>query len=72
MHLLKILGAGKTGDHCWIATEYSAGESLSAVVGRIPKSGKLDWKAVSDLVGRSYRVVALKRMIAALDGSRRA
>jgi serine/threonine-protein kinase len=47
VHLLKILGAGKTGDHCWIATEYVAGESLAAVVGRIPKSGKLDWKAVT-------------------------
>lgn len=29
----------------------------------------LDWKAVTDLVDRSYRVVALKRMIAALDGA---
>ncbi len=28
---------------------------------------ELDWKAVTDLVDRSYRVVALKRMIAALD-----
>src|SRR5262249_42366268 len=46
-HLLKILGAGKTGSHCWIATEYVAGESLAAVVGRIPKSGKLDWKGVT-------------------------
>ena len=27
----------------------------------------LDWKAVTDLVDRSYRVVALKRMIAALN-----
>jgi predicted DNA-binding protein (MmcQ/YjbR family) len=29
----------------------------------------LDWKAVTDLVDRSYRVVALKRMIATLDAS---
>jgi len=28
----------------------------------------IDWKAVTDLVQRSYRVVALKRMIKALDG----
>ena len=28
---------------------------------------RLDWKAVTDLIERSYRVVALKRMIAALD-----
>jgi predicted DNA-binding protein (MmcQ/YjbR family) len=31
---------------------------------------RLDWKAVTDLVERSYRVVALKRMIAALVGRR--
>jgi hypothetical protein len=29
----------------------------------------VDWKAVTDLVDRSYRVVAQKRMIAALDAS---
>lgn len=45
-HLLKIYGAGKTGDHCWIATEYIPGDSLAAVIGRIEKSGKLEWKAV--------------------------
>jgi serine/threonine protein kinase len=46
IHLLKILGAGKTGNHCWVATEYVAGESLSAVIGRIEKGRKLDWKGV--------------------------
>jgi serine/threonine protein kinase len=45
-HLLKIYGAGKTGNHCWVATEYVPGDSLSAVVGRIDKAGKLDWKGV--------------------------
>jgi serine/threonine protein kinase len=45
-HLLKIYGAGKTGDHCWVATEYVPGDSLSAVIGRIDKVGKLDWKGV--------------------------
>ena len=33
--------------------------------------GAIDWKAVADLVDRSYRVVARKRMVAALDASRR-
>jgi len=33
--------------------------------------GALDWNAVTDLVDRSYRVVALKRMIEALAGERR-
>jgi len=30
--------------------------------------GAIEWKAVAELVERSYRVVALKRMIKALDG----
>lgn len=30
--------------------------------------GAIDWRAVTELVERSYRVVALKRMITALDG----
>jgi predicted DNA-binding protein (MmcQ/YjbR family) len=30
--------------------------------------GAVDWKAVATLVDRSYRVVAQKRMIAALEG----
>jgi predicted DNA-binding protein (MmcQ/YjbR family) len=34
--------------------------------------GRVDWRAVEDLVERSYRVVALKRMLTAMDaGSRR-
>jgi serine/threonine protein kinase len=45
-HLLKIFGAGKTGDHCWVATEYVPGDSLAAVVGRMDRAGKLDWKSV--------------------------
>jgi serine/threonine-protein kinase len=45
-HLLKIYGAGKTGNHCWVATEYIPGDSLAAVIGRMEKSGKLDWKGV--------------------------
>jgi serine/threonine-protein kinase len=46
-HLLKIYGAGKSGNHCWVATEYVAGESLSAVIARIEKGRKLDWKGVT-------------------------
>jgi len=43
-HLLKVYGAGKTGDHCWIAKEYVAGESLAAVIGREDVAGKIDWR----------------------------
>lgn len=32
--------------------------------------GRLDWPLVETLVQRSYRVVALKRMLKALDGTR--
>ena len=45
-HLLRIFGAGKTGNYCWVATEYVQGDSLAAVIGRINKTGKLDWKPV--------------------------
>ena len=45
-HLLKIYGAGKTSGYCWVATEYVPGDSLAAVIGRIERKGKLDWKGV--------------------------
>jgi len=44
-------------------TPYGRGQWIS-----LWADGSLDWKAVTALVDRSYRVVALKRMIAALDG----
>ncbi|HEY9462683.1 MAG TPA: MmcQ/YjbR family DNA-binding protein [Vicinamibacterales bacterium] len=31
--------------------------------------GPIDWRAVQDLVDRSYRVVALKRMLTAIEGT---
>jgi predicted DNA-binding protein (MmcQ/YjbR family) len=43
-------------------TPYGRGQWVS-----LWAEGDLDWKAVTDLVDRSYRVVALKRMIGALD-----
>ena len=33
--------------------------------------GRLDWRAVEDLVERSYRVVALKRMLIAIEARTR-
>ncbi len=45
-HLLKVYGAGKTGDYCWIAKEYVHGESLAAVIGRVDVAGKIDWRNV--------------------------
>ena len=33
--------------------------------------GRVDWRAVADLVNRSYRLVALKRMVVALEAQTR-
>lgn len=45
-NLVKVYGAGRTGDHCWIAKEYVAGESLSALIARIAEVdvGRIDWR----------------------------
>jgi predicted DNA-binding protein (MmcQ/YjbR family) len=51
----------------FFVTPYGRGQWVS-----LWAEGKIDWKAVTDLVDRSYRVVAQKRMIAALDAARRA
>lgn len=45
-------------------TPYGRGLWLSIWIDR-----KVDWRLVNALVDRSYRIVALKRMIAALDGT---
>jgi predicted DNA-binding protein (MmcQ/YjbR family) len=46
----------------FFVTPYGRGQWVS-----LWADGALDWKAVADLVDRSYRVVAIKRMIAAID-----
>lgn len=43
-NLVTLLGAGKTGPHCWIAMEYVAGESMTQVIKRIGIAGMLDWR----------------------------
>lgn len=50
----------------FFVTPYGRGQWVS-----LWADGALDWKAVADLVDRSYRVVAIKRMIAAIDGARK-
>jgi predicted DNA-binding protein (MmcQ/YjbR family) len=47
----------------FFVTPYGQGRWVSVWVG-----GSLDWSLVGRLVELSYRTVALKRMIAALDG----
>ena len=50
----------------FFATPYGRGLWVS-----VWADGPLDWHAVQDLVERSYRVVALKRMLTALEGKTR-
>lgn len=45
-------------------TPYGRGQWASVWV-----DAPLDWRLVGDLIERSYRIVALKRMIAALDAT---
>jgi predicted DNA-binding protein (MmcQ/YjbR family) len=46
----------------FFVTPYGRGQWVS-----LWADGRLDWREVEDLVVRSYRVVALKRMIAAVE-----
>jgi predicted DNA-binding protein (MmcQ/YjbR family) len=46
----------------YFATPYGRDQWLSIWV-----DGRVDWDLVGDLVNRSYRLIALKRMITALD-----
>ena len=50
----------------FFATPYGRGLWVSAWA-----DAPVDWRAVQDLVERSYRVVALKRMLTALDAPSR-
>lgn len=43
-NLVATYGAGKTGDHCWIAMEYIAGENMTQIIERIGVAKQLDWK----------------------------
>jgi predicted DNA-binding protein (MmcQ/YjbR family) len=50
----------------FFVTPYGRGQWVS-----LWADGKIDWPAVAGLVDRSYRLVALKRMVARLDHSAR-
>lgn len=45
-NLTAVLGAGKTGPHCWVASDYIEGEPLPEVVRRLGVAGMLDWRHV--------------------------
>jgi predicted DNA-binding protein (MmcQ/YjbR family) len=50
----------------FFATPYGRGQWVS-----LWADDRVDWDVVEDLVRRSYRVVALKRMVMAIDEERR-
>ena len=50
----------------FFATPYGRGQWAS-----VWADERVDWRAVEELVVRSYRVVAVKRMLGALDGKSR-
>ncbi len=55
-NLVTLFGAGKTGQHCWVAMEFIDGESLTQVIQRIGIAGMLDWRnalRVATHVGRA-------------------
>jgi serine/threonine protein kinase len=65
-NLVKVYGAGKTGVHCWVATEYVNGESLAAVIGRIESGSMLDWRDVLKVgvyLGRALDYAHHKRLV---------
>ena len=43
-NIIRILNAGKTGNHVWVALEYVDGESVAAMIQRIGSVGMLDWR----------------------------
>jgi predicted DNA-binding protein (MmcQ/YjbR family) len=64
--LLGRLKAAPTGSRKqFFVTPYGRGQWVSLWADKA-----LDWRAVQDLLDRSYRVVALKRMLTALESAR--
>jgi pSer/pThr/pTyr-binding forkhead associated (FHA) protein len=43
-NLISYLGAGRTGQYCWIAMEYVEGETVAEVIERISDGRKIRWK----------------------------
>lgn len=46
-NLLRCLAAGRTGKHCWVASEYVTADSLAAVIARGHESRPADWRHVT-------------------------
>jgi serine/threonine protein kinase len=65
-HLVRLLGAGRNGDFCYLVQEYVEGESLAQVLERMGSPGKLTWKHALRLglhVGRALQFIHKNRLI---------
>jgi len=65
-HLVRVYGAGRTGNLCWVAKEYIAGESLAAVIGRVEIAGHLEWRRVAHVgfyLGQALAYVHQRKMV---------
>jgi serine/threonine-protein kinase len=43
-NIVTVYGAGKTGEHCWIAMEFIAGENYRQIIERLGVASTLDWR----------------------------
>ena len=57
-NLVAVYAAGKTGQHCWVAMEYIAGEDMVRVIERIGVAGMLDWRYAFKVAVQVTRALA--------------
>jgi serine/threonine protein kinase len=65
-HLVRLLGAGRNGDFCYLVQEYVEGESMAQVLERMGSPGKLTWKHALRIglhIGRALSFVHKQRLI---------
>ncbi len=43
-NLISLLGAGRSGEFCWMAMDFVEGENMTQVIERIGVAGMLDWR----------------------------
>jgi hypothetical protein len=43
-NLVRLYGAGRQDEYCWVAMEYIAGENMQQVIDRLGVAGRLDWR----------------------------
>jgi pSer/pThr/pTyr-binding forkhead associated (FHA) protein len=56
-NLVALLGAGRSGPHCWIAREFIEGESTDAAIGRVAGGEKPSWTRAARVAVHLARVL---------------